>query len=271
VPAETPRWKTPTPTLPESANADDQLQALAVSLDDAAIDLTQNTLTNRPAASLSGRYFYATDYGVLFRDTGSAWVLASKVGMSSTLPSSPFDGQTHDLIVDATNGIIWRFTYRTASPAPYRWEYQGGNVCMFAESTPGNSFNASGSTYIDTSAGESGPAITVPRPGIYDVEFGCRADMDDPGGGVASMSIRTFSPIDSGFMDQIGLYTDQQFYYSSPGFFVQNPIRAHASRRVRVEVPVAPYSVTSMYRVYVASTTGNWLDRWMKISPVRIS
>lgn len=45
----------------------------ADALDIAALDY-QGLIANRPAASKQGRYYYATDEGVLYRDTGSAWV-----------------------------------------------------------------------------------------------------------------------------------------------------------------------------------------------------
>jgi hypothetical protein len=38
----------------------------------------QGLLSGRPAAATIGRYYYATDEGVLYRDTGSAWIVVSR-------------------------------------------------------------------------------------------------------------------------------------------------------------------------------------------------
>src|SRR3990167_5278425 len=38
-----------------------------------AREIVQDTLANRPAASVAGRVYYATDTGILYADTGSAW------------------------------------------------------------------------------------------------------------------------------------------------------------------------------------------------------
>jgi len=49
------------------------MQAIANALDNAAIDLAEGTLAARPAASIRGRWYYATDVGILYRDSGSTW------------------------------------------------------------------------------------------------------------------------------------------------------------------------------------------------------
>lgn len=60
--------------------------------------LLTDTKTNRPAASIAERYFFATDEGVLYRDTGSAWNVAGvtdaaiKSGGAQAVDASEFDG-----------------------------------------------------------------------------------------------------------------------------------------------------------------------------------
>lgn len=50
-----------------------------------AIDL-QGTLAARPAAGIRGRYYYATDNGIVYRDNGATW--------TSTVAAGPIAGDT---------------------------------------------------------------------------------------------------------------------------------------------------------------------------------
>lgn len=70
------RWSadTDSPTRAQFTAIVDQLESLAMRENDAG------TLATRPAAGIAKRYYFATDIGILFRDTGSAWV---KVGPGS--------------------------------------------------------------------------------------------------------------------------------------------------------------------------------------------
>ncbi|HKE77415.1 MAG TPA: hypothetical protein VKB57_27595 [Acidimicrobiales bacterium] len=55
----------------------DQQKALVDKLDpNTAVDY-QGTLAARPAPGTPGRYYFATDNGVLYRDTGTAWTTVS--------------------------------------------------------------------------------------------------------------------------------------------------------------------------------------------------
>lgn len=87
-------------------------------------------LSARPVSTpgspgISGRRYYATDTGVEYRDTGTSWV-ALGVELVTSLPASPFNGQIVDYLADATNGIVWRLRYRSASASAYKWECIGG-------------------------------------------------------------------------------------------------------------------------------------------------
>lgn len=86
-----------------------------------AID-RQGTLANRPVTGKSGTYYYATDQKVLYRDTGTEWVVVGSnlAGFTSTAPnvSSPaatirgVTGQSSDLyrILNSTNVLLSSFT-----------------------------------------------------------------------------------------------------------------------------------------------------------------
>lgn len=71
-----------------------------------AREIAQNTLANRPAASVAGRWYFATDTGVLYADTGAAWVqVAPATGVASTLAESLTGGALSNNAGDATNDI----------------------------------------------------------------------------------------------------------------------------------------------------------------------
>ena len=56
----------------------------------------------------------------------------------TALPASPADAQEIAFLVDAANGIVWRFRYRAASTSPYRWEFTGGAPLYVDANTPVN-------------------------------------------------------------------------------------------------------------------------------------
>jgi hypothetical protein len=71
---------------------------------------------------------------------------------STTPPSSPVDGDLWVLPADATNGVMWTFRYRPASPHAYKWEFVGGLALRSEDNVAagpiGNSFVALGTPTI---------------------------------------------------------------------------------------------------------------------------
>jgi hypothetical protein len=112
---------------------------------------------------ITGRKYYATDFGVEYLDTGTGWIPLG-VELVTALPASPFNGQIIDYLADATNGVIHRFRYRAAAPAPYRWEFVGGSPLEAESSAAGTRSSA---TYGDLTGTGVGPALTVPLAGDY--------------------------------------------------------------------------------------------------------
>lgn len=65
----------------------------------------QGTLAARPAASKRGKYYYATDTGQFFRDTGSAWVQFPTLGVTNVFTAAQSiiaDGSSDQLKLDTT-------------------------------------------------------------------------------------------------------------------------------------------------------------------------
>jgi hypothetical protein len=123
VSATTTRLALPYPTGTDPANVPADMQRLANALDAASAVFVQNTAANRPAASVSGRLFLATDTGAVYYDTGSAWIqlnlnaaatvtakgdllVASGAGALARLGAGS-DGQLLQAQSGATNGLQW--------------------------------------------------------------------------------------------------------------------------------------------------------------------
>lgn len=74
----TNRWGHPYPEGSDKADAPYFFQKLAESVDNVAMD-DQGAFSSRPTSTVEspgkkGRYYYATDKGILYRDTGTSWI-----------------------------------------------------------------------------------------------------------------------------------------------------------------------------------------------------
>lgn len=81
----------------------------------------------------------------------------------TNLPASPFDGQEYSLVVDATNGVVWRFKYNAGSGSSFKWEFVGGSPMVGTVDTP-EAANFVG-TWGDLAT--VGATVTLPRAGDY--------------------------------------------------------------------------------------------------------
>ena len=70
----TPRLALPRPIPDDTVDIPRDLTALTDKLDPITVAFSLGTLSARPAAGTAGRFYFATDTGVLSFDTGSAWV-----------------------------------------------------------------------------------------------------------------------------------------------------------------------------------------------------
>lgn len=77
------------------------------------------------------------------------------------------DGDVVDLIADATLGVIWRFVYNAASASPYKWEFVGGSPL---ENNVVASWVQNDTAWVNSG---TGPQLTTPRAGDYDMIVGC--------------------------------------------------------------------------------------------------
>jgi hypothetical protein len=200
-------------------------------------------LSARPVSTpgtpgISGRRYYATDTGVEYRDTGTGW-LALGVELVTALPATPYNGQIVDYLADATNGIVWRLRYRSASASTYKWEVVGGSA-LTAEVATGESRN--NAVYGDLTT--VGPAIALPLSGDYDFELLARA-----GAVAAAFGAMSISGPSAPFS---GTASDSDFVE-----WQMNPAtdyRLSGVRRVR-KTGVVAQTVTAKYRTSGSAVT----------------
>lgn len=84
----------------------------------------------------------------------------------TALPTSPVNGQECYYLASAADGVVWHLKYRSGSTSAHKWEYVGGPPTL-AVST-GSSGVISSSTIAVL---PNTPQLTIPLPGIYDVEM----------------------------------------------------------------------------------------------------
>lgn len=88
----------------------------------------------------------------------------------TTLPSTPVDGQEvyYQNAAMATAGLLWHLRYRSAATGSYKWEYIGGGALQhYISAVEGKT---AGAAIGDLAT--IGPQITIPLPGVYDVDWG---------------------------------------------------------------------------------------------------
>src|SRR5215472_12088222 len=99
----TPRLQLPYPALTDVADGPAAFQALAQALDKAAID-DQGAFSARPASTpgspgIKGRYYWATDQTILYRDNGLGWdqvTMSAPVDPDPTIPGLRTLGSGHN-------------------------------------------------------------------------------------------------------------------------------------------------------------------------------
>lgn len=108
--------------------------------------------------------------GVTWKYDGAKWRLLATtqvISAVSTLPTSPTDGQ--EIYYQAsgdmtTQGVTWHLRYRSAARSGAgAWEYLGGPPLL---SGPAGDITTASTSYV---AMTSGPSLTVPRQGVYNV------------------------------------------------------------------------------------------------------
>ena len=164
------------------------------------------------------------------------------------------DGMIVDVQVDSTNGVIWRFRYRSGSGSAYKWEFVGGPP-LFASIATQETMNTGGAW---ANAVSDGPTIVNPLAGDYMVQahadqFTNYLDGSSAGIGIA-LGNTTPSVTIYGGVSQVG--------FSNPG--------------VRAGVCLSPHKIAAIpistnVKMRYAGGVMAILMRHMSIYPIRVS
>lgn len=218
----------------------------------------QCTSTTRPVAPWTGQTIYETDTKRLAIYNGSSWVAFSNpIETISALPSSPIDGQIIDYVADSTNGIVWRFRYRSASSSSYKWEFIGG-PSRYSYVGPLDYYATRQTTTLTTfgDLATVGPSFTTPFAGDWDCALGVRTDTTN-----TSSCVRVWATGESTSMTwNLG---DSVFYHGS-----QQGCQHYAV--VRKTGIASGSTIKLQYCVSNGGTTAYFWDRKLYVTPVRI-
>lgn len=112
----------------------------------------------------------------------------------SVLPVNPVDGDEVYLIADETRGVVFHLRYLDKMPTGYRWHYVGGSALAQYKTSMGSTAS---DTYTDPSGG-TGPDVTLPLAGDWELTFGARIRTSTSGTtGLVSPSIGGSTPTDN--------------------------------------------------------------------------
>lgn len=245
---------------PDGSHAPDlssYLFALAEDLDDHAKDLT-GTLAARPAAAQAGRFYFATDKGIIYRDTGLVWVSMHSVPYITAWPppaALAVDGMEIDYA--PSGGQIWKLRYRDADPTAYKWQVISAPAIwaqVLADQTRASD------VYGDL--GTIGPAITLPREGDYFVEIGCNCWEDYSGTTTVRMSYAIGATAAS--------HNDATQAFTSGANLDNNDNFSTHYRGRRKNDLAAATVLTAKYNTSGTTITGHWRWRWIRARPIRI-
>jgi len=271
----TPRSGIPYPAVGDPPNFPVQMDAIATAIDNMAKD-DQGLLANKPISSPSvpgkmGRYYYATDSGVLYRDHGTGWsaVYASEIG--TTMPGSAPVDYTQWTMLMPTEGagfghhaeesfinVEWAFRYVASEPT-YKWVFVGGPPVIY---TVKNSdiLSTTSTTYAQLGdVIDPQLQIDLPRAGVYEIEFGANMwNSTNDTEVLASLSLLGAAASDN---DAI-----RSNVVGVAGF--PNTIAHQHCRRILQKTLATPGIVAFRYRV--PGGTGNWRGQHLSIRPKAI-
>lgn len=184
------------------------------------------------------------------RDGGTwqPWVLTGVPGVGLALPASPVDGDEYTLVDSLTVPTYqWRFKYVASITDAYKWVYVGG-VGRGVEQL---GLTATSTSFIDI----PGAVITVPRAGIWSVEFG--ADVYGSAAGQYIQIAPKFGAAAANLVDSAGIPT-----LTAAGNSMT--VMRWLTKTVAASTAIQLQQVTN-------GGTGYSRYVWLKITPVRVS
>jgi len=179
---------------PEGVDAPDvngDMQGIAEAVDAVAALYGQGTLANRPVSTagspgVQGRFYYATDTGLVYYDHGTGWVVVrgtSLIGLlgdrpvANTLPSSSRYFATDQLVDYISDGANW---IRTSDPAGVTasWYKPDAVAPTGWVKYDGNNLPSAGGIYADLYAHLGNTLTTPDTRGRGEVGLGTHVDVN---------------------------------------------------------------------------------------------
>lgn len=176
---------------------------------------------------------------------------AVRLDVVTSLPKSPANGD--QVIYDTgTAGVRWVLVYDNSDGQAYPWLFIGGSA-LYAETI--TSETRANTAFGDLSGGATGPAITLPLGGDYDVSIGCQANNDtDSRGAMMSYDIGGTAAADA---DAIEIYQAGATSVTA------------ANHRAKRKTGLTAVALTAKYRTTTGGTA-SFFDRSISAIPIRV-
>jgi len=260
----TSRWAIPYPLVSDPPDLPAQAEALAVSVDNMAKD-DQGPLSARPVSNPGqigklGRYYFANDEGVLYRDFGSGWSPGYIAEMGLGVPGVGATDYTYfNVLMDTTAGVVWKFRYK-AEEALYKWLFVGGPA--LDDFVPNSDEQINSSSLFNWLTGSR---ISVPRPGIYEIDYGGNMYNSTPDCG-EHLSFRTQNAESEATMleNSVGMYTHS---HSDPD---ASSIYAHLHTRRFKRYTINSAGNVELVGRQVNGGTARFRGRTLSIRPLQL-
>lgn len=216
--------------------------------------ITAGSGTTVVSAGLLGLGQYAGGYLFAVSSTSFYFIAdgVSTSGIGTSLPATPYDGQKY-VLVDSVSAPTyrWAFQYNASSSSAYKWEFIGGSA-GFSEVTTYEALTSTGSYLGLTTAG---PSFALPRAGDYLIAISALAF----NGTASTPSIRMSYDIGAtGAVDaDAGMVQPTSTNQGIPII------------RERVKTGLTAVTLTAKYKTNVQPI--NFQDRWMRVTPIRVS
>jgi hypothetical protein len=168
---------------------------------------------------------------------------AGSPGYGTAFPGSPTDGQEYILVDSTTNPTYqWYFRYNAGSSSTYKWEFVGG--------APARNATTGLVSTTSTTRAALGPGITVPRAGDYLVEVAAAVS----GSGAANALVYLGASIAGNITPYIEVVTANMEVGLS---YLDRLNAVSASTNLQVAG-------------YVSAGTGNYSERSIAVTPIRV-
>jgi hypothetical protein len=154
------------------------------------------------------------------------------------------------LEVDSTNGIQWHLGYESGEPT-YKWRFLGGPPLYAEVATAETTASA-----VYAALATAGPAVAVPRAGDFDVEHGAMHYTTANGGAGTYMSYDIGA---TGAVDGDAVLNAQATGVNSA---------VVSTARKRRKAALTAVTLTAKYRA--SGGTGQWQNRYLTVTPVRL-